>query len=294
MNMEIQTANIKSNEAHTFTFSKSVQQFMIGFSKFNLQYKPPDHHVKTIVIDLSDCKKNNNEIVVKPNLVLDDTSKKSKPGDMSITVVIIATVGPGNKNVELVDGLDVNVNNNLPNNNSIVKSALYSTFVQFPNDDHHLAKYTSVIVPYNNGSTYSVNGQTLLGDQHGSTCGQVRGSVLIYSKYDKNILCEDFDSRKLSGTGEICLGNIPPEFRPEEYKVGIFIHGYEVSFESQDHHVLQIEVSAAVQNSALYVRDRMVYANINLKAFLTDNGKNQTNIPRNTITGFIVAFKNRH
>lgn len=295
MNMEVQTAEIKNNEAHTFAFSKTVQQFMVGFSKFVLQFKPPDHHVKTIMIDLSDCKKNNNEITVKPNLVLEDTGKKSKPGDMSIRVVIVATVGGGNPSVQMIDGLKINEEKQMPNNLTSVKSALYSTHVQFPNVDHHLHKYSSIIVPHIRESTFSLNGQSMIYDKSNASCGKVQGSAIIYNKDDKKVLCEDFDSRKIKEAGTINFGQIPHGFKPEEYHFGCFIHGYEVSYALlEDHHILKIEVSVDIQNSKFYVKDGSLCADLKLKAFLTDNGQNKFDIPHNIVSGFVVAFTNKH
>lgn len=236
-------------------------------AKFVLQYKPPDHHVKTISVDLSNCKKNNNEIIVKPNLVLEDTGKKTKPGIMSVKVVIIATVGDGNPNIHVIDILKINEETNLPNNLSTVRSALYSTFGQFPNVDHHLQKYSSIIVPYIKESTFSLNGQTMIYDKASASCGKVQGSVIIYNKDEKHISCEDFDSRKLhNDSGTISFGNAPQDFRPDNYQIGCFIHGYELSFEPlEDHHVLKIEVSVDVENSTLFVKDGSICANINMK-----------------------------
>lgn len=223
-------------------------------AKFVLQYKPPDHHVKTISVDLSNCKKNNNEIMVKPNLVLEDTGKKTKPGIMSLKVVIIATVGDGNPNIHMIDILKINEETNLPNNLSTVRSALYSTFVQFPNVDHHLQKYSSIIVPYIKESTFSLNGQTMIYDKASASCGKVQGSVIIYNKDEKHILCEDF--------------------RPDNIQIGCFIHGYELSFEPlEDHHVLKIEVSVDVENSTLFVKDG--------------------SISHNYVSGFIGAFNSK-
>ncbi|KAK8892792.1 hypothetical protein M9Y10_030035 [Tritrichomonas musculus] len=294
MNLELLTAEVRNDEAHKFTFTRPVQQFMVGFSKFVLQFKPPDHHVKKIIVDLSDCKKNNNEVVVKPNLVLEDTGKKSKPGDMFVNVVVLASVGEGNRNVQMIDGLKINEEKDFPSNFTTVRTALYSTFVQFPNVDHHLQKYSSIIVPYVKETTFSLNGQSMIYDKSSSHCGKVQGSVIMYNKNDSHILCEDFDSRKYRGTGTINFGNPPQGFVPENYQIGCFIHGYELSYETgEDHHLLKIEVSIDVQDNKLFIKDGSVCANISLKAFLTDNGQNKFDIPHNIVSGFVVAFNNK-
>lgn len=292
MNVEVLKAEVKNSESYTFNFSKPVQQYMVGFSKFVLQYKPPDHHIKKIIIDLSDCKQTGNQVVVKPNLVFDDQSKKSKPGDTSVTIVIIATVGEGNQNIQLHDGLNANFENNLPSDQATIKSAIFSSSVQFNDSDHHLYKYQSVVIPELNGNKYSLSGNVTLADKHGSNNGQVRGSVIIFNKNDPSILCQDFDSRKNSCFGPLFFDNVPQGFNPDDYQVAWFLNGYQVSFEDgTDHHVLKIDVSADLPENKVVVKDGRACVILKLNAFLTDNGKNQFNTPHNVVTGFVIAFK---
>lgn len=294
MNMEVLTAEIKNNEPHTFTFSKPVNQYMVGFSKFVLQYKPPDHHVKKIVIDLSDCKQEGNNVTVKPNLIIDDTSKKSKPGDSSVNIVVLATVGEGNQNVQLHDGINANFENTLPSESATIKSAIFSTNVQFNGEDHHLALYQSAVLPSLEGNKYQLTGNATIKDKHQANTGQVRGSVIIYNKNDPNVLCQDFDSRTTSCFGPFYFENVPQGIRPENYQVACFIHGYQVSFkEGEDHHVLKIEVSAELPENKFEIKDGKPCVTLKLNAFLADGSKNQFNTPHNVVTGFVVAFNNK-
>lgn len=292
MNVEVLSAEIKNSESHTFTFSKPVREYMVGFSKFVLQYKPPDHHIKKIIIDLTDCKQNGNEVIVKPNLVFDDSSKKSKPGDTSVTLVVVATVGEGNQSVQLHDGLNANFENNLPSDSATIKSALFTTSVQFNDSDHHLYKYQSAVIPTLNGNKYTLSGNVTLQDKHGSSNGIVRGSVIIYNKNDPNILCQDFDSRTSSCFGPLFFENVPQGFNPDNWQLAAFINGYQVSFnQGEDHHVLKIDVSVDLPENKLVIKDGKACVVLKLNAFLTDNGKNQFNTPHNVVTGFVIAFK---
>ena len=100
--MEILKAEVKTNEPHTFSFSKPVQQYMVGFSGYVLKYDRPDHHVREISVDLSNAVKNNNEIIVTPQLKLNDNSGHHQSAQSYITVVVIANVGDGNPNLNLI------------------------------------------------------------------------------------------------------------------------------------------------------------------------------------------------
>lgn len=295
MNIEVLTAEIKHNESHTFTFSKPVTQYMVGFSKFILQYKPPDHHVKKINIDLSDCKQSGNDVTVKPILILEDTSKKTKPGENVIKVVVIAAVGDGNQSVHLHDGVNANFESSLSSENADIKSALFSTTVQFNDSDHHLSKYQSAIIPsLEANNKYALAGNVTIKDKSINNTGQVRGSVFIYDKSDKRIICQDFDSNKTSCFGPLFLDNVPQDINLDDYQVACFINGFQVSFaDGEDHHVLKMDVSAELPENKLIQKDGRTAVIMKLNAFLTDNGKNQFNTPHNVVTGFVVAFNNK-
>lgn len=54
MSFEVQSSEIENHKSHTFTFDRPISQYIVGFSRFFIEYPTSDHHVKTILIDLSD------------------------------------------------------------------------------------------------------------------------------------------------------------------------------------------------------------------------------------------------
>ena len=293
MNIEILSAETKTNKKRTFTFSKPIQQFMVGFSKCIIQYPNPDHHVKEITIDLTNSQKNNNEIIVEPKLILKDTANHEQSYYSKVTIVVIAVVDDGNPNICIFNGIKTGVKYDLLPDNTSVKSALNLSFVQFPESDHHVYKYSSSVVPVLEEKSFSLKGLSKICDKgSNSGKGKIFGSVLTYNETDQNIMCADFDSAKLGDSGSVCLGPAPELFQNDDYIVACFISSYCLSYnKNDDHHLLKFEVSAALNDEKLVEKDGSIFANLDLKSYLTDNGKNQFNIPHNTVSGFVVAIK---
>lgn len=297
MNMEMQCADVKTNESHTFHFSKPVQQFMVGFSRCVVEYDRPDHHVKRISIDLTDCQKNNNEVVVKPQLKMNDNSNHKESAQSSVKIVVIATVGDGNPNVQLMSSVETNGSYFVHSNNpAFVKAALTYANVEYKGGDHHLNKYSSTIAPVIQGNKFSIQGKAKLQDNgKNSDEKNVKGSAIICDNPDQYIMCADFDSKVIGESGTVCVGQVPDAFQHRDYDIACFINNYEVSFEnkSSDHHVLKIEFDASLIEKHLIRNNDKVYAKVGLRSYLVDNGEHPFNIPHNFISGFIIAFKNK-
>lgn len=294
--MEILKAEVRTNESHSFTFSQPVQQYMVGFSSFVLKYDSPDHHVKEISVDLSNVAKNDNVVIVTPQLKLNDNSGHHQSSQSYITVVVVAAIGNGNPNLQLIPIAKTDCNYDLSASNpAFLKAAISSTFTKYPGSDHHLFQYESSIKPNVQSSSFSLEGKSYIRDKGKSAKvegnGEVVGSVISYSCVEKDALFADFNSLTNGEMPTICLGNAPGQFYFGDYNVGIFINGFNLSFEKRDHHVLQIKVSAALSDKELILESGRVYAKLSLESFLTDNGENPTKIPHNYVSGFIVALK---
>lgn len=296
MNTEIISQEIKNNISTTFTFSKPVQQFFVGFSRCLIQYPFPDHHVKEITIDLTKAQKSNNKVIVEPKLILKDTGNHSESQDSCITVVVIATIGEGNPLFQMKRSVKTDIDYELPPNDPIlVKSALSLSFVQFPASDHHLQKYYSIIKTVIEPSKFNLKGESFLKDNtSNSGKGKVFGSVLIYTGNDSKLLSADFSSKEIGSSGLVCFGESFDGFDPMNYSLACFITRYKVSFKkSEDHHLLLFDVSAEIGENKIFEKEGSLYAELNLKSYLSDNGKNQFNIPHNSVNGFVIALNNK-
>ena len=297
MNVEMQSAEIKASQTHAFVFNKPVKEYMIGFSSFTLQYNRPDHHVKRISVDLSDNHLNGTEIVVDPHLLLrDDNDRHIESLNSTIFVTVIAVVGEENPYFRVIPEVNGHSTIELPVKPVFIKSTLITSDVQYPEEDHHVWKYWSQIVPVADGNTYIFVGEAKLQDNgSNSGSGKVKGSVLIYTGGTQDLMCADFDSRKIGDSGYVCLGKAPESFDQKDYDVACFVNRYEVSFESpdKDHHVLKVEIGASLGKKKLVIENDKVYAKVYLKSFLVDNGEHQFDIPHNSVSGFVIAFKNQ-
>lgn len=299
MNLEILSAEIQTNRTHIFSFSQTIVQFMIGFSKIMINYQNRDHHVKDISIDLTNSRQSNNEILVTPKLIIKDGSGNQESNESTITVVVIATVGYGNPNIYLLNNVKPDLSYELPlQSTSYIKSALSNTNVGFPDIDHHLCKYFSNVEVTREYNTYMIKGDAFICD-HGNNSGrgQILASVFMCNSNDQRIFCADFNSQSIGDSGTVYLGELPQGFKPEDFQFGAFLNGFHFSFgsNSDDHHVYKIEASAEIYQGKII--QNQICAQVNLKSFLTDNGKkgelNKSNIPHNTVSGFIIAFNNK-
>lgn len=298
MNMEILSANVKTDESHTFSFSKPVQQFMVGFSKCNIEYPRPDHHVKQISIDLNDAKQANNEVTVKPQLRLNDNGGHRQSPQSSVTIVVIAIVGDGNPDVQLYSGIKGYFKNDTSiEDPTFVRSALTYTFVQHPSDGHHVMKYSASVNTLSKPGSFILRGQSLICDRHPEhdlEDSKVYGSSIVYGGKDQRVILAEFDSKNIGQSGNACFGDAIQGCNYENYQIGIFISGFEVSFKNKtDHHVLKIELGSELAEPKLFVSEGKVNAKLNLNAYLSDNGDNQYRIPHNSVSGFIIAFNNQ-
>ena len=298
MNMEILTANVKTDESHTFSFSKPVKQFMVGFSQMNIEYPRPDHHVKQISFDLTDAKQVNNQIIVKPQLRINDNGGHKQSNQTSVTIVVIATVGDGNPNVQLYSGIKGHFKNQLSiENPTFVKSAITYSFIQYPADGHHMMRYNATVNTLVKPDSFIIRGQSFFSDRHPEHSieeGKIFGSTIVYNGNNQSVIFADFNSQNIGESGNVCFGDAVQGCNYENYEVGCFVDTFEVSFKNNtDHHVLKIELSAQLNEPKLFVNDGKVYTKLNLKSYLSDNGDNQYKIPHNKISGFLIAFNNK-
>lgn len=272
---------------------------MIGFSKIVIQYPNRDHHVKEVTIDLTHSNQSNNEILVTPKLVMKDINGNNESNQSTITVVVIATIGYGNANIYLLNNVkpDLEYVTPLPTA-SFVKSAIISSTVQYPKIDHHLCKYllkTESSFEYN---TFSVKGESFLNDRHNNKGnGQILASAIICNSIDQRVFAADFSSETIGESGIINIGDLPQGFQSDDFQLAVFLNGFQVSFgdDNDDHHVFKIEASAEICEKKNIQNE--ICVKLNLKSFLTDNGKhgelNKTNIPHNVVSGFVIAFSNK-
>lgn len=224
-----------------------------------------------------------------------DTSNHSQSHNSVVKIVVLAIVGDGNPNIRLYNVIKTNVKYDMFSENSIIKSAQNLSFVQFPESDHHVYKYSTNIKPVVESATFTLKGQSEIRDKHPNIgVGQVFGSAIIYSGVDSEIIFADFDSKKLGNSGSVSFGEIPDNFQTENYELACFINNYSLAFKkNDDHHLLKFEVSAEINDESLHLKDNAVYTDLNLNAFLTDNGQNHFNIPHDSVSGFIIAIQKK-
>lgn len=296
--MEILSASVKTDESYTFSFSKPVQQFMVGFSQCNIEYPRPDHHVKQISLDLTDVKQANNEVTIKPQLRINDNGGHRQSPQSSITIVVLATVGDGNPNVQLFS----NVKGYFKNDFSIedptfAKTALTYSFIQYPSDGHHMMKYNATVNTLVKPGSFIIRGQSTYCDRHSEhkiEDSKIFGSSIIYGGKDQKVILADFNSQKVGESGIVSFGDAVEGVNYADYEIGCFVDTFEVSFKNgTDHHVLKIELAVNLAEPKLFVSDGKINAKLNLKSYLQDNGDNKYKIPHNTISGFIIAFNNK-
>lgn len=297
MNLEMHSAEIRTNQSYAFVFSTPINEFMIGFSRFTLQYPRPDHHVQRISIDLSDARKNGTEVIVKPQLKICDTNEKHEESLISSIVVnVIAIVGNGNPYVHMIPQVEGDSCFELHANPLYLKSTLITADVEYPDLDHHVWKYESQLEPVFEGNKCTFAGKAKLQD-NGSNIGtgKVKGSILVYTGSPQNLMCADFDSKKIRNPGIVCFGDVPEDFKYEDYDVACFVTGYEVSFESpdKDHHVLKVEIAADLAKNGFFRDNDKLCAKVLFRSLLVDNGEHQFDVPHNSVSGFVIAFKNK-
>ena len=261
------------------------------------EYLLTDHHVKRISIDLSDTRLNGTEIIVEPHLNLNDNDRKHTESLVSsIFITVIAIIGEGNPYFHMISEVKAHSIIELPQNTVFVKSTLTTADVQYPAEDHHVWKYWTQITPVIEGNRCTLVGEAKLQD-NGSNSGSgiAKGSVFVYAGNPQNVMCVNFDSRKLRGSGNLCFGKAPDDFQEKDYDLVCFVNRYDVSFESsdKDHHVLKVEVAANLINNCLIKDENKIYAKLELKSFLTDNGEHKFDIPHNSVSGFVIAIKNK-
>lgn len=296
--MEILSANVKTDESHTFSFSKPVQQYMVGFSQINIEYPKKDNHVKRISFDLTDVQQTNNEVIVKPQLRINDNSGNRQSSQSSVTIVVIATIGDGNSDVQLLSGVKGFFKNEISiEEPTFVKTALTYSFIQYPSDGHHLMKYNVEINTLVKQNSFILRGQSIFMDrhpEHNMEDSKIFGSTIIYGGKDQKVIFADFNSQNIGQSGNACFGDAVQGCNYENYELGCFINAFEVSFKNgTNHHVMKIEASAKLNEPKLFVSEEKVYAKLDLNAFLCDNSNNKFRIPHNSVSGFVIAFNNK-
>ena len=295
LSIEVLSAEILNNKTYTFTFSQPVNQFIIGFSQFLLEYPESDHHLQKISVDLTNVHQQDNKILVIPRLRMSDASNNTESLDCKITVVVLAAIGKKSLNIYMKTGLKANVDYNFPlTNPTFVGSALTNSSVQYKEDDHHRSKFSSKIETVVNSNSFKMNGYSKIQDSRkNSSAGYVNGSVFIYNGTDHKILGSSFTSEKEGNSVLVKLGECSEEINPKQYKLACFINSFELLFKnSSDHHVKKIEVSCELDNENIVEDKGSLYAKIFLKSLLIDDGRNRSDLPNNSVSGFVVAFKN--
>lgn len=297
MNVELQKCEIRTNVPHTFSFTKPVKQFMVGFSSINIFYDRPDHHLKLLSFDLSNAVQNGNDVTVTPQLKLNDNSNHHQSSSCVATVIVIANVGEGNPNLNLYTNVEVNNQISWPSTPLYFKSGLVSGFSEYSGSDHHLFDYSTTIRPSIGSSGFYLAGESYIRDKgHQSKLsegkGKVIGNAISYNSDDKKALFADFDSMKDGEIPTVCLGDAPADFYYGDFDVGVFISSFDVSFTNFDHHILQVRVAASMTEE-LNLDSGKVYAKLSLESYLVDNGNHPTKIPHNSVSGFVVAIRTK-
>lgn len=295
MNFEILSAEMLNNETHTFTFSKQIDQFIVGFSKFLIEFPDSAHHLQKISIDLTNVQKKDKEITISPKFHMGDSSNHSESYDSKITVVVLAATGYKNTNIEMQNNLKMNVDHVLPicNPTFILTSLTYSS-VQFEEEDHHLNKFESRIETVSDSSTFNLKGYSKIMDSgKNSSSGDVCGSVFFYNGTNMKVLGSNFTSEKDGNSVLVKLGKSSKKIHHEKYKLACFINGFELSYKNRsDHHVKTIEIACDFDENNLIDDQGNLFAKVFVKSLLTDNGRNHFDVPHNSVSGFVVAFKN--
>ena len=295
MDFETLSAEILNNETHTFTFSKKIDMFIVGFSKFFIEFPDSDHHLQKISIDLTNVQKKDNQIIISPKFHMSDSSKHSESYDSKITVVVLAAIGYKNTNIDMKNDLKTDVDHmlSLCNPTFIVSSLTYSS-VQFEEEDHHLNKFASKIETVSDSGTFNLKGYSTIQDSGKNTSsGKVCGSVFIYNGTNQKVLGSNFSSEKEGNSVLVKLGRSYKKTHPKKYKLACFINGFELSYKNRsDHHVKTIEIACEIDEGNLIEDQGSLYAKVFLKSFLTDGGRNHFDVPHNSVSGFVVAFKN--
>lgn len=297
MNIEIQTAQIPNKETHTFSFTKPINRYIIGFSKLSLKFSKSSHHIKEISIDLTNSEVKGNEITITPQLRMKDSSDHKESSKSTIEIIVMATVNNGNSEIRMHSNVKTDQRNELPLINikpTFIKSTLIFSTSKYSKSDHHLHSYFSKISPVIDSNFFVLKGQSVIQDQnyhYGN--GTVAGSVIIYYGQDKNVLCTDFDSKKIDKDSDeqtVCFGDVDKEFNCDDYQLACFVNNFLLSFENNDHHVYELEISALLNDNKMFVKDGKAFAKVALKSFLADEGHHRINIPQNNIAGFIIAI----
>lgn len=295
MHFEVLSAEILNNETHTFTFSKAIDQFIVGFSKFLIEYPDTDHHLQKISIDLTDVQKNDNKITISPKFHMSDSSNHTESYDSKITVVVLAAIGYKNTNIDIKNDLKTDVDHILPLcNPTFICPSLTYTSVQFEEEDHHLNKFSTKIDTVEDSGSFKLTGFSKIQDSgKNSASGEVGGGVFIYNGTDHKVLGSNFTSEKEGNSIFVKIGSSTKKIHPKKYKLACFINGFELSYNNKsDHHVKKIEISCEIDEGHLIEGEGHFYAKVFLKSLLTDNGRNHFDVPHNSVSGFVVAFKN--
>lgn len=295
MDFEVLSAEILNNETHTFTFSKSVDQFMVGFSKFLIEYPETDHHIQKIFIDLTDVQKNDDKVIISPKFHMSDSSNHNESYYSKITVVVLAAIGYKNRNIYMENGIKTNIEHILPLNNPtfIAPSLTYSS-VQFEEEDHHLNKLSTKIEVDSDSGSFKLDGFSKIQDSGKySGSGEVNGSIFIYNGTDHKVLGSNFTSGTEGNFVLVKLGQNTKKTHHKRFRMACFIDGFELSYKNNsDHHVKTIEVSCEIDEKNLIEDQGSLYAKVFLKSLLSDGRRNNFDVPHNTVSGFVVAFKN--
>lgn len=294
MNVEVQKKTLRLNESYEFIFSGVVLHYIVGYSGFNLEFESLDHHVREISIDVRSSNKQGQKVTVKPHFVLCDHHTSHKTSEASkIDIVVLAIIGQDNPNLYIrshyiIDGLKYIPENDI----TFFKTALSYSNVEYEIDeDHHVQKFLSYIYPSIKSSVIEIKtGTSIIDRELNFIRGETSGSVIYYVGNDKNILCAEYNSKKIGKSGQVSFGMAPENFSPDNYIVASFISEFSLSFDKpNDHHVKKLEVSSSFQD--LYLNNGEINTRVNLKSYITDRHYTEFDIPHNEVSGFLIAIK---
>lgn len=294
MNVEILCHKIFCNQSHTFEFSKVVQRYLVGFSKCRLNYREgTDHHVKEITIDLTDSNNEGRKVIVTPKLMLRDDSHNKEHATSFIEVVVIAIVGTGNNDVQILTGIQEDDDCQLTSEKiTFLCSSLLSLNTYYKYSDHHVHRFYSYVRPSTKDKNFKLLGTTTMLDfkQHRGE-GSTSGNVIAYFGKNRNIMCQEFEYRKNGRQSFLNFGKAPSNFNPQNYVFGCFIKEFSFFFEPRrGHHIEYFTISSSILENKIYKKNGNIMADLLLHGRISDRHDKGSNVEENDFSGFVILI----
>ena len=169
MALEIQTKQINVNASSEFTFTNTIQEFLIGISRFRLSYGDSDHWVKTVSLSLNQQQPDSNTISVQVLGNLSDGSGNTiDTSDSFAIVVVVAWTGTADHTLLLANG-DANTVFTLPSSSTTILSSILAGFDLAYDTDHYIAQINvSTINVSRNGNTATLSATESMTDRDGN------------------------------------------------------------------------------------------------------------------------------